>query len=284
MNRIIIAIFFTLTTISANGQEVEYGSDSWVEKLSSVSVYIRTYKLINGKEYFCSKATGFFYKGHLVTNWHVLSGRNFKTGEPNKINKEQIQNETTPIDASDPDTLEIYFNSVNLEEVKRIRIGLKDKEGQPIWTNSKLQYHCDLATIRFNIRKITELGFIATAVEELPLIDEYFTVPGDKVNIIGFPRGALSTNALPFWKTCFVANDHDIEIKNLEMFYVDGTTKSGLSGSPVFQIILPLDRRNKKTVLNKSKIVFLGVYSGRRQENLNLGGVWKRNILDRMME
>ena len=107
--------------------------------------------------------------------------------------------------------------------------------------------------------------------------------PSEAVSIIGFPFGLASSGKFPIWKTGHIASDIDLNYKDKPVFLIDATTKPGMSGSPV------IARRNGFSQTSKGQRVggtterFLGVYSGRIQDNSDVGMVWKPETIDEIL-
>lgn len=103
-------------------------------------------------------------------------------------------------------------------------------------------------------------------------------VPGDPVNVVGFPLGQTQAGGLPIWKTGTVASDLDINYGGKPMFLVDATARAGMSGAPVYaRRSGTYPTRGGGTVVGGTT-KFLGVYAEQSQE-LELGAVWKAEVL-----
>jgi hypothetical protein len=116
---------------------------------------------------------------------------------------------------------------------------------------------------------------------------------GSEVFVLGYPRGVASTGLFPIWKRASIASEPQGTIslggtsyKNV--FYIDGLTKSGMSGSPVVCLAKPGDEFHSEDGVRvsseKAEPFLVGVYAGRdgvtREEyELSLGRVWKIGLL-----
>ena len=114
--------------------------------------------------------------------------------------------------------------------------------------------------------------------------------PSEPVSIIGFPRGIAAAGKFPIWKTAHVASDLDLNCDGKPIFVVDATTKPGMSGSPVLARRIGFTRTSKGLEMGGDKVRFLGVYSGRIDDDgkgdkdlYNLGRVWKPDILNQIL-
>ena len=107
-------------------------------------------------------------------------------------------------------------------------------------------------------------------------------VVADVVSVVGFPFGIAGGGSLAIWATGFIASEPDINYKDLPVFLIDSRSRPGQSGSPV------VAHRNGGPVLledNSTHVFaepvtrFLGVYSGRINQESDLGMVWKADAL-----
>jgi len=103
--------------------------------------------------------------------------------------------------------------------------------------------------------------------------------PGDIVSIVGFPFGRAQELGLPIWKTGTVASDLHTNWNGKQMFLVDTTSRTGMSGSPVYAIrtaITYTDSSGSHPGWPGKK--FLGVYS-EQMFDVEVGGVWKADAV-----
>lgn len=102
--------------------------------------------------------------------------------------------------------------------------------------------------------------------------------PSDGVSVIGFPFGLSGGGAFGIWTRGFVASEPEVDWNDLPCFLIDARTRSGQSGSPVIAF-----SSGGATSLADGSTAFLGgevenllgVYSGRINEQSDLGIVWK---------
>jgi hypothetical protein len=109
--------------------------------------------------------------------------------------------------------------------------------------------------------------------------------PSDPVSIIGFPFGLTSGGAMGIWVQGTVATEPAIDYEDVPCFLVDSRTRPGQSGSPVI-----LYRSGGYSAEDGNVIVgpmsserFIGVYSGRVNEQSDLGFVWKTTALTEIL-
>lgn len=243
--------------------------------------------IINDNElYHLSYATGFIYKHnniqYLVTNLHVLSGRDIFTGE--------IESKTGGVPNFLSFTPSLYIEEQNkiIKDIgNKINCNLYDADNKPLWfIHPKYKRNVDIAVlslrdINVNLFAITDLGNYST---DLNITDDVF--------VIGYPL-ALGTNEnknFPIWKSAVVASEPCIDyfIDGREAFIIDGTTRSGMSGSPVIRYSNFIEtHKNDGThsfgMMSHKVCNFLGIYSGRLRgattDESFLGVVWKKSLI-----
>ena len=195
-----------------------------------------------------SSATAFYFesdgKWFLITNWHVVSGRNFLTGEP--------------IDGGgEPTSLVAKLSSYDIEGSKEGEFAiwphdLSLYEGEhPVWLEHPcLGRLCDVVAIPTE-RPETCPKFMHNAANLISVgpNSNIPIRPGGDVFIIGFPRSISVGFGLPLWKSGYIASEpqYDVDLDGkptqfgrmeggirVPAFFVDAQTRKGISGSPVF--------------------------------------------------
>ena len=246
--------------------------------LSSYMLNICKINEVNREEtILLSHATGFVYKKqnnkYLITNLHVTSGQDIFT--------KKIENKY----GCRPD-----FISCNVS-VCILNISLYDEQKRPNWLiHPRYGRTVDVAVIP--LLNIKENIF---AINESPeqKLDIHVA---DDVFVIGYPLalGANENRSCPVWKNAVIASEPSIEyfLDGRKCFLIDGTTRSGMSGSPVirysnFTQVTGADG-SYSIRMHPNKISnFLGIYSGRLNGNTSdesfLGLVWKKEIIDEII-
>jgi hypothetical protein len=218
-------------------------------------------------ETFLAHATGFLV-GHnnsplLVTNLHVLTGKDQITGEC--INK----------NLAIPNRIEIVFHAQNkLWKFVTVSVDLLNDES-PRWWRHPSQPEVDLAVLP--IPNVTGVDYYFYNIsDEGPRIK---LEPMTPVTVIGFPFGE-STGGFPIWTTGFIASEPEVPIKGLEKIYIDSRTRQGQSGSPVITISKGTTiLEGGDTQVGGTLWRFVGVYSGRLNKESDIGVVWKLSLL-----
>lgn len=237
-----------------------------VEPFSGVPLYLDIFRA----EQRVSVATGFAVKKdnsyYLITNWHVVTGRNFLTNEP-------LSNAT----AIDPDALRIWFHGLNLGQWVAKKIDIVDKTGNKLWLEHERGREIDVVAVPLEISNDIKIYDADLRLADFDLM----LYPSEAVSIIGFPEGLTSGGKFPIWKTGHIASDIDIDWDNRPAFLIDATTKSGMSGSPVIAKRVSIFQSSKGNQIGNA-IKFLGIYSGREisaVSGIEIGIVWKFKAL-----
>lgn len=108
--------------------------------------------------------------------------------------------------------------------------------------------------------------------------------PADVLSVVGFPFGQGAGGGFAIWATGFMASEPEIETP---CFLVDCRSRRGQSGSPViaYRNGGPVALVSGSTWLpNGPAFRFLGVYSGRLNEESDLGFVWKAPIVNELLQ
>jgi len=244
-----------------------------IDPLSAVSLLLE----VRLNDRILGTATGFIVQNNgqnfLITNWHVVSGRNTDTGE-------------CLSSAGDiPNAIVIVHH-------------LKDKLGNwvlvkyPLYNNEKPNWILHPKHTEENRIDVIALPIGNTLAEiaiyplDLSLADtDMLASPALSVSIIGFPFGMASDGAFPIWKTGHIASDPDLNYKGLPVFLIDATTRSGMSGAPVILKTNTYIPKSGGFVVRTGYLtLFLGVYSGRIRKDIEIGRVWKPQIIKELLQ
>jgi hypothetical protein len=227
------------------------------------------------------QATGFIAKlprstrRYLVTNRHVVTGRHEETGECLDTKHAAL-----------PDAITITHNSSAgigyyvPERIELYRDGGPDDGGIRRWVEHPVQTSADVVVIPLEEGPDRTLHHY-----DVLGLTEHLIEPGSVVNIVGFPYGQR-TGGFAIWSTGFVASEPQLNHHGEPMFLVDCRSRKGQSGSPVITFtgghgaFLKPDERN----VNVGTIHLLGVYSGRLNDDSDLGRVWKSWLLAELIE
>lgn len=240
-----------------------------IDPLSARSLIIET--SVKGQS--LGTATGFVVdakgKQLLITNWHVLAGRNSETNQL-----------LSPTGAT-PDTVHILHHVAgNIGSWASRSETLYDNAGKPKWIEHPLGRTVDVVGLPLNnLHPSVAIYPFDLTLAHTDMIPQV-AMP---VSIIGYPFGIGTAGAWPIWKTGHIASDPDLDYGNRPAFLIDATTRGGMSGSPVvLRLTGRYETRSGSFLISSSgaSTLFLGVYSGRIHEQSEIGRVWRPSVVD----
>lgn len=249
-----------------------------------------------------STATGFLLekneKVFLITNKHVVTGKNIFTGElldkngmvPNFL-RAYIYNEIerkgiTQYLFANETIISLYEND---EPIKSEKLWFEH-----LGFNSKIDvaaiditdYCKNSCNVIFDVNDKDCIVKNSSFQFEKHINYNFNFKVTDDVYIVGFPFSYMSTSRdgyLPIWTKGTIASEYNKKLivpldaiykenEYIEVpgFLVDAKTREGQSGSPVISMI-------------KDNTILLGIYSGRTNKNIDLGYVWKAELIDEII-
>lgn len=225
----------------------------------------------------------------LVTNWHVLSGKNFETSEiihrqaaiPGTINISFIATKDFISDKAE-------LRYCTIKNIQLYKVEIKDDQPfigeEPLWfEHPEMGSSVDVAILEISDR-ISMVSNIETIGYKIP--DECGESQNlnvmDEVYLIGYPlRSSTTPNQLPIYKSASIASEPNI-FDDRPIFYVDGKTKKGMSGSAVIKRSRVMVDQPKGLLfrLKEGGLNLIGIYSGRERAaqdeyEAELGIVWR---------
>lgn len=224
-------------------------------------------------------ATGFVWKADsrffLVTNWHVVSGRDFYTG-----------GNLSP-HGGRPTTLRVHFNTKRREfEKTQVDIGILSDSGEPLWlVHPTRRLDVALVPLPFDVAEpAIGLHPINTLSRQ-----QLSVQIGMDVFILGYPFG-LEPPGFPIWKRGSIASEPELARLSTDYFLVDTASRPGMSGAPVILRSWSshlLEGHSVISVSGAPHTRFIGVYSGRRYTespaDAQLGLVWPESFLNEIV-
>jgi len=250
------------------------GATTMIREQSIKSLPVST--RANGKN--ISTATAFVaaHEGehYLVTNWHVTAGRHPHDGS--------VLSNTGAV----PDGLSVLHNVAGkLGHWEQRLEPLYDANGDPLWLEHPVYgRRVDVVALPLTETRGVDI-YPYDPINPGPLIS---FGPSDTVSIIGFPFGRSGGGGLGIWVQGTIATEPSIDYEDeqhggvpLPCLLVDSRTREGQSGSPVI-LYRPAgySTEDANMVLTGQPAErFIGVYSGRINEESDLGFVWKANAL-----
>jgi S1-C subfamily serine protease len=241
-----------------------------VDPLSLCPLYLEC--LLN--RVFVGNATGFVAKfngnEYLVTNWHVVTGRDADTKEPR------------PNGQADPTEIRVYFHdSRDLGTWVHQILRLRDPDNDdPLWLEHPDGSKVDVVALPLSVddpRAASYFMDLSLAHADLAL------APSEPLSVIGFPLGRSAHGHLPIWITGHLASDLEVDYQGKPVFLVDANTTKGMSGAPVVARRIPFRQTTAGALAMGAATRFLGIYSGRMDDRLNIGMVWKVKVIEEIL-
>jgi len=215
-----------------------------------------------------AKATGFFVEGigkyadtdWLVTNWHVITGRN--AIDPSKIlhsmsaipNRMKLEIPSTIGPNGTSEEGKLFFHEKTVE--------LYDAHGHATWYQHSEGSNVDVAVI--NLGKSCE-GSLVRGINVLAAQYDMSIEIGNEIYILGYPLGFSHFANTPIWKRGSIASEpHSETPSSRNKIVIDGTTRSGMSGSPVVmrsKTHYATESGEIKAYLNATR--YIGIYASR---------------------
>jgi hypothetical protein len=210
---------------------------------------------------------------YLVTNWHVVTGRNPDTG--NCIDRKF---------AAIPNMLRVRFHAKGkLGQWSHIDVQLLDENQQALWQEHPRGREVDVVAIPLPQEvaiQVTLYPFdLSLAAADM------IAMPAFPVSVIGYPLGLSAGKSWPIWKTGHIASDPGIDFQpGRPAFLIDATTRSGMSGSPVVLRLQNYEMSDGSHVMRAGMATkFMGIYSGRIHEDSEVGKVWRPSVLPEIL-
>ena len=213
----------------------------------------------------------------LVTNWHVVSGRNNETGE--------VTHKLGGI----PDHLRVHVPLNDREEPPLIvKVATVDSDGEPLWVeHPEYGRSVDIAALDIALPPPGEASHMPiNAIRTVALKQRI----GMQIFILGYPFGRLGIG-MPVWKQAtFASEPYFAASKHQRYLIVDSASRPGMSGSPVIQRAhgeIELEDGHGRVVSGDGAVNFIGIYSGRFHTNdpsdAQLGRVWPATLVQEVV-
>ena len=225
-------------------------------------------------------ATGCMWLRHgqyyLITNWHVVTGRNARTGELE-----------APVQ---PDMLKAHFNTRIMDFGKKVfDIRIRDAGNNPLWyIYPRRQRGCDLVAMLLG-----DIGDDPIAnpypINTLKSEADLAVRIGMDIYILGYPFG-IKPPGFPVWKRGSIASEPDLTKIGAGYMLVDTTSRPGMSGAPAIRRSWAAHLLTDDAVSfdNTPQTKFIGVYSGRLHtddpSDAQIGMVWPAEDIDDIID
>lgn len=212
---------------------------------------------------------------YIITNWHVVAGRNADTEEC--LDKKH---------ASIPNLLTVRFHAKgNLGCWISFDIPLSYTNEVNTWREHPLGRAIDVVAIPIPPEVASRVSLFPLDLA-LAAVD-ILAKPAMPVSVIGYPLGLSAGESWPIWKTGHIASDPELDFEpGRPAFLIDATTRSGMSGSPV---VLRLDHYSQSNGCSQALVggfatKFMGIYAGRVHEESEIGRVWRPFVLQELLQ
>lgn len=251
---------------------------TWIPKQLTITCQSGNLKFATG---YLTKSEGRIY---LISNWHVLSGRNCHTGQTIDKSGDLPQLITFPLYKFYPD--KTMYTKEHLE----IDVPLGNDLIEPIWIEHPSGQEVDIAAVEVvaDFPETAKLDFLS----DLPVSQLLKPEVASDVFVLGFPLGIAKQDFLPIWKRASIASEPEVSVEKQEKILIDTATREGMSGSPVFAytksaFALDWEDMPGAYAVPGLHFKFLGVYSGRYGSDdlfgAQLGIVWKETLINEML-
>lgn len=228
-----------------------------------------------------ASATGFIVNNqnsyYLITNRHVVTGRNNETEECLDKQHGAIPNKLKVWLPFNVNNMGIHWSETTIE--------LFDKENNELWLEHPFyKGKIDVVAIKLNGYNQPIFSYLIDSNGNSSVTD--------KVYIIGYPFGFNVSNQGKYaiWSTGIIASDPDLNLninrEQLPAFLVDAKTRSGQSGSPViYHSTSGIDLQNGEFTVFSGPVTYeIGIYSGRINKDSDLGYVWKWSLIREIIQ
>jgi V8-like Glu-specific endopeptidase len=232
------------------------------QKLSSGTAFL----VANDRESHCA----------LVTNRHNVTGRN------------QENNECMSASCAIPNFIVIHFHKKDaFGEWLKVKLPLYRDDGTPFWIEDPV-LGAKADVIALNLKWGSDITKIPYYIKTNLDRDNLYVGPSDTVNVIGFPFGISSFGKFPVWATGFMAQELLLITDDKPIFLIDCRARKGQSGSPVVAYKTGgyrkvIDGGVHSVMSGTPKWEFLGIYSGRVNNESDLGMVWHVSVIERIL-
>jgi len=231
-----------------------------------------------------ASGTGFIYKHaekfYLITNWHNVTGLN-------PITKQHIGKH-----GGIPDVvvMTLQIRKEPFIEWKNFTVNLYEDNKADWYVHPIHKEKVDVVAIELIIPENFE--GILRPINNIDF-DNFKLTISDDIFILGFPYQIKGGGHFPIWKRGSVASEPDLDFEQLPKFFVDTAGKSGMSGAPVIFRRTGVHGSLEGTNLLEGTILgriqgFVGIYSGRiigkSELDAQLGVVWKKSVIEEIIE
>ncbi|CAH0184888.1 serine protease [Microbacterium sp. Bi128] len=232
------------------------------------------------------QGTGFvlehYGQNFLVTNGHIVTGRDRKTMKP--LGSASLPKQLRVVIPTVGSGIGEAGEHLALLGTRTVMLDLYDEDGQALW------YSHPVFGTRFDVVALP----IDPPARQLPDISGIYLPyrfastaaglePPDEVSIVGFPYGLRGGASTAIWIRGTIATEPKMPYEGEDCFLVDARTREGQSGSPVIEYPAADAGPNEEWRL-------IGVYSSRVTDpstgamSTDLGRVWTASALEAVID
>lgn len=223
-----------------------------------------------------STGTGFVVQrnggNYLITNRHVLSGRD-------------AANQRLHGRAVDPNAVRILHNStLGLNYWTTVEEPVIDANEIPLWFEHP-RWEAEIDVVALPLTKLEGVSFDLHSLE--PPDPRPMIRPSYSLNITGFPFGIASSGGIGVWVQGTVASEPELDYGPYPRFLIDSRIRPGQSGSPVVFYAAGQGFFIEEYVYDlrlQTTQMLVGVYSGRINEESDIGIVWKTALIPEIID
>jgi hypothetical protein len=218
---------------------------------------------------------------YLITNNHIV-GEEYMKKEYFKKNKKWPSRDHIP------DNLDIKCFTNILGQYVRYSVKIRGKSGELLFTKF-YENEKDSTTILDVVAiPVLEYQFPNTKITWLDSTNLYSSLsmyPGQDLFVVGYPSDSGHIYPLPIWKRGTIASESNLLNVKISWFWIDATTRGGMSGSPVFfrGNVIP-GKDGGIGFSTGTPTILIGIYSA-QNTNLELGIVTRMDkIFDKLTD
>ncbi len=225
-------------------------------------------------------ATGTAFVVKSTNDFLLITARHNVTSRDNETNTLLCSNT-----AAIPNKINITHNSQSkLGEWVSVTEQLYTENEKPRW----IEHPQFGALLDFVALPLTNLSGIRLYPYDLTTIGPNIPIaPAERVSVVGFPFGLQVGGSTAIWATGFIASEPNIDYTELPLFLIDCRGRKGQSGSPVIAhyngATFGTNNTGAITMTDGPNTQFLGIYSGRVNEESDLGFVWKASAIKELV-
>ncbi|MES2003281.1 MAG: trypsin-like peptidase domain-containing protein [Bacteroidota bacterium] len=202
-------------------------------------------------------ATGFFLKvnssTYFITNNHVVGGQYY-------IDEYMSVHKHAPPRDSFPNNIRIRIYDSLIGGFRWFGLNLFNPQASPKAISFKLDTNdptslLDVVAIPIDVKDTVSLRWTGRYAKE-SFNTEQMLYPSQDLFVIGFPFDYGKANLYPLWKRGTIASE-----PGFNKFYIDATTRQGMSGSPVVYRSTSVLTKNGFGQYTGPQTILIGIYS-----------------------